>query len=304
MALFNNNIEINQIADHIFILLDVKTLANLEKINPIWSKHFSDPKLWLRFCMKKEAKWFKDQDEESNQSFVTYKRSNLQWYQLLEGLDNYQDQELKKSLLTHLKLRFKIAFKQTEAFSSLHITPFAFAARCGNLPLVKYIVTKTDPFKKMKRSAMIDSEQGEVLNDEVVPFDPTLIPIHTAAMFGQVEVVNFLMETYSHLNEAIDEFNLTPMEYAVVKNQRKVAKALLCFPMREDIKTRAFRLAIEKEMYQVALQINTWEAVCFIFYFIFTARVGRCNIALIVLSILLVINMVYLIMSLYMNGNI
>ena len=146
-------------------------------------------------------------------------------------------------------------------------------------PIVNLDISKTE-------NRPHPSEQGEVLNDEVVPFDPNLIPIHTAAMFGQVEVVKFLMETYSHLNEAIDEFNLTPMEYAVVKNQRKVAKVLLCFPMRDEIKTRAFRLAIEKEMYQVALQINKWEAAGFIFYFIFTARVGRCNIALIVLIII------------------
>ena len=218
MALFQSNMDINQIADHIFILLDVETLSNLEKINAIWSRHLRDPMLWLRLCMRKEAKWFKNQDQDSNQTFVEYKSANLQWYQLLEGLDDSQDQELKESLLTHLKLRFKTASKLSGAFTCIHITPFAFAAKCGNLPLVKYIVTKTDPFKKMKRSAMIDSEQGEVLNDEVVPFDPNLIPIHTAAMFGQVEVVKFLMETYSHLNEAIDEFNLTPMEYAVVKN--------------------------------------------------------------------------------------
>ena len=304
MALFQNNVELNEIADHIFILLDIKTLSNLENINTIWSRHLRDPKLWLKICMKKEAKWFKDLAQNSNQNSVQYEQANFQWYQLLEGLDNSPNEELKESLLSHLKTRFKTASNLIGSFTSIYSNPFAFAAKCGNLALAKYIVTNTDPFKKMKRSAMIDIEQGEVLNDEIIPFDPTLIPIHTAAMFGQVEVVKFLMETYSHLNEAIDEFNLTPMEYAVVKNQRKVAKALLCFPMRDEIKTRAFRLAIEKEMYQVALQINTWEAAGFIFYFIFTARIGRCNIALIVSSILLVINMVYLLMSLYMNGNI
>ena len=65
--------------------------------------------LWLRLCMRKEAKWFKNQDQGSNQTFVEYKSANLQWYDLLEGLDDSQDQELKESLLMHLKLRFKTA---------------------------------------------------------------------------------------------------------------------------------------------------------------------------------------------------
>ena len=109
MALFYNNMELNQIVDHIFIFLDVQTLSNLENINPIWSRHLRDPKLWLRLCMKKEAKLIKDGGQNSNQSFLNYNRATLQWDQLLQGLDDSQDQELKESLLTHLKLRFKTA---------------------------------------------------------------------------------------------------------------------------------------------------------------------------------------------------
>ena len=135
MALFQNNSDINQIADHIFVLLDFKTLINLEKINTQWSRHLRDPKVWLRLCMKKEAKWFKDQDQDSNQIYVDYRKANLRWYNLLEGLDDSQDETLKKSLLMHLKLRFRTALKLTETFTYVHITPFAFAAKCGNLAL-------------------------------------------------------------------------------------------------------------------------------------------------------------------------
>ena len=94
MALFQSNMELNQIADHIFILLDIKTLTNLEKINTIWSSHFRDPKLWFRLCMKKEAKWIKDQTQDTNQCLSNYNRANLQWDQLLQGLDDSQDQGL------------------------------------------------------------------------------------------------------------------------------------------------------------------------------------------------------------------
>ena len=55
----------------------------------------------------------------------------------------------------------------TGAFTCITNTPFGFAAKCGNLALAKHIVTNADPFKKMKRSAMIDIEQGEVLNDQI-----------------------------------------------------------------------------------------------------------------------------------------
>ena len=302
MALFQNNLELNQIADHIFILLDYKTLSNLEKVNPIWSRHFSDPKLWLRLCMKKEAKWFKDINEDSNQSFATYKRSNLQWYQLLEGLGNSQDQDLKKSLLPHLKLRFKTTFKLIGAFTSIHITPFAFAAKCGNLELAKYIISNTDPFKKMKHSAMIHVDQGEVLNDEVVPFDPTLIPIHTAARFGQVEVVKFLMETYSHLNEAIDEFNLTPIEHAINKGHRKVLKVLLSFPIRDDIKSRAYTLAMDKQWYAMAFEIDKWNTVRVVFIDALESIVGNCYFALTTLAVIAFIFLIWAFIILYMSG--
>ena len=294
MALFQNNSDINQIADHILVLLDFKTLINLEQINTLWSRHLRDPKVWLRLCMKKEAKWFKYQDQDSNQTFVEYKSANLQWYNLLEGLDDSHDETFKKSLLMHLKLRYKTALKLTETFTYVHITPFAFAAKCGNLDLVKHIVTKTDPFKKMKCSAMIDVDQGEVLNDEVVPFDPTLIPIHTASRFGHWELVKYLMETYSHLNEAIDEFNLTPIEHAVIKNHKKVVKHLLRFPMRDDIKNRAFDLAIEKEMYGIAFKINKWNTIRAIDQFI-----GRSNTTIVVLIVLMVLDIMAIIVILY-----
>ena len=302
MALFQNNSDINQIADHIFVLLDFKTLINLEQINTQWSRHLRDPKVWLRLCMKKEAKWFRNQDQDSNQIYVDYRKANLRWYNLLEGLDDSHDDTLKKSLLMHLKLRFKTALKLTATFTYIHITPFAFAAKCGNLALVKHIVTKTDPFKKMKRSATIDVEQGEILNDEVVPFDPSLIPIHTAARFGHWKVVKYLMETFSHLNEATDEFNLTPIEHAVVENHKKVVKYLLHFPMRDDIKTRAFDLAIEKEMYTIAFKINKWNAVRNINRFVCNARIGRFYAVPLVCLIGLLVNGIFFIGQLYMDG--
>ena len=302
MALFQNNIELNKIADHIFILLDYKTLSNLEKVNPIWSRHFSDPKLWLRLCMKKEAKWFKDQDEDSNESFATYKGSNLQWYQLLQDLDISQDQDLKKSVLSHLTLRFKTTFKLTGAFTSIHITPFAFAAKCGNLELAEYIVSNTDPYKIMKRSAIIDVEQGEVLNDGVVPFDPTLIPIHTASRFGQVEVVKFLMGTYSHLNEAIDEFNLTPIEHAVIKRHRKVLKVLLSFPIRDDIKSRAYTLAMDKQLYSMAFEIDKWNTAGVVIVDALFSTIGGCYLVPIILFVISGISLIWFFIQLYMGG--
>ena len=265
MALFQNNVELNEIADHIFILLDIKTLSNLENINTIWSRHLRDPKLWLKLCMKKEAKRFKHLAQDSNQNSVQYEQANFQWYQLLEGLDNSPNEELKESLLSHFKIRFKTASKLIGSFTSIYSNPFAFAAKCGNLALAKYIVTNTDPFKKMKRSAMIDIEQGEVLNDEIIPFDPSLIPIHTAAMSGQVEVVKFLMETYSHLNEALDEFNHTPIEYAIIKGHTKILKLLLSFPMKGIIKKKAFNLALAKPSYSMAFKIYKWRTACIIF---------------------------------------
>ena len=302
MALFQSNSDINQIADHIFVLLDVETLSNLEKINAIWSRHLRDPMLWLRLCMRKEAKWFKNQDQGSNQTFVEYKSANLQWYDLLEGLDDSQDQELKESLLMHLKLRFQTASKLSGAFTCIHITPFAFAAKCGNLALAKYIVTNTVPFKKMKRSAMIDIEQGEVLNDEIIPFDPSLIPIHTAAMFGQVEVVKFLMETYSHLNEAIDEFNLTPIEHAVIKGHRKVLKVLLSFPIRDDIKSRAYTLAMDKQWYAMAFEIDKWNTARVVFLDALESRVGYCFFVPTTLACIGFIFLILIFIILYMSG--
>ena len=215
--------------------------------------------------MKKEAKWVKDETQDSNQCLSNYNRANLQWDQLLQGLDDSQDQGLKESLLMHLKLRFKTGSKLTGAYNCIPITPFAFAAKCGNLALAKYIVTNTVPFKKMKRSAMIDIEQGEVLNDEIIPFDPSLIPIHTAAIFGQVEVVKFLMETYSHLNDIVDEFNHTPIEYAIIKDHRHVLKLLLSFPMKGIIKKKALNLALAKPSYTMAFKIYKWRTACIIF---------------------------------------
>ena len=299
MALFQSNMDINQIAGHIFILLDVETLSNLEKINAIWSRHLRDPMLWLRLCMRKEAKWFKNQDQDSNQTFVEYKSANLQWYDLLEGLDDSQDQELKESLLTHLKLRFDTSSKSTGIAS---LSPFAFAAKHGNLALAKHIVTNTDPFKNMKRSAMIDVEEGEVLNDEVVPFDPTLIPIHTAAMFGQFEVVKFLMETYSHLNEVIDESNHTPIEYAITKGHRKVFKLLLSFPMKGIIKKKAFNLAMAKPSYTMAFQIDKWRTFRIVLENVLYYERWGCRIVPTILMVILGIDVLCIFISLYEDG--
>ena len=286
MALFQNNVELNKIADHIFILLDIKTLSNLKNINTIWSQHLRDPKLWLKLCMKKEAKWFKYRAQDSNQNLIQYEQANFQWYQLLEGLDNSPNEELKESLLSHFKIRFKTASKLIGSFTSIYNNPFAFAAKCGNLALAKYIVTNTDPFKKMKRSAMIDIEQGEILDDEIIPFDPSLIPIHTAAMFGQVEVVKFLMETYSHLNDTVDEFNHTPIEYAIIKDHRHVLKLLLSFPMKGIIKKKALNLALAKPSYTMAFKIYKWRTACIIFERVLRYERGGYNIILTILIIL------------------
>ena len=117
----------------------------------------------------------------------------------------------------------------------------------------------------MKRSAMIDIEQGEILDDEIIPFDPSLIPIHTAAMFGQVEVVKFLMETYSHLNDTVDEFNHTPIEYAIIKDHKHVLKLLLSFPMKGIMKKKALNLALAKPSYTMAFKIYKWRTACIIF---------------------------------------
>ena len=286
MALFQNNVELNEIADHIFILLDIKTLSNLENINTIWSRQFRDPKLWLKLCMKKEAKWFKYRAQDSNQNLIQYEQANFQWYQLLEGLDNSPNEELKESLLSHFKIRFKTASKLNGSFTSIYSNPFAFAAKSGNLALAKYIVTNTDPFKKMKRSAMIDIEQGEILDDEIIPFDPSLIPIHTAAMFGQVEVVKFLMETYSHLNDTVDEFNHTPIEYAIIKDHRNVLKLLLSFPMKGIIKKKALNLALAKPSYTMAFKIYKWRTACIIFERVLHYERGGYHIILTILIIL------------------
>lgn len=299
MALFQNNMELNQIADHIFILLDVKTLSNLENINAIWSRHLRDPITWLRLCKIKEAKWIKDQTQDSNQRFLNYDRANLQWDQLLQGLDDSQDQELKESLLEYLKLRFNTYSKST-AITSL--SPFAFAAKCGNLALAKHIVTNTEPFKSMKRSANIDVEEGEVLNDEVVPFDPTLIPIHTAVMFGQVEVVQYLMETYSHLNEALDESNHTAIEYAITKGHRKVFKLLLSFPIKGIIKKKAFNLAMAKPSYTMAFQIDKWRTLRIVLENVLYYERWGCRIVPAILMVLLGIDVLCIFISLYEDG--
>ena len=243
----------------------------MERINTQWSIYLKDPRFWLRLCIKKEAKWFKDQAYQSNQNFKNYNNANLHWYDFLAILDESQEEGLKKSVLMHLKLRFKIALKLTGAFNYIHITPFAFAAKYGNLVLAQYIVTNTDPFKKMRRFAMIDVEQGEFLDNEIIPFDPSLIPIHTATRFGQFKVVKFLMETYSHLNEAIDEFDLAPIEYAILK-------LLLRFPLRDDIKRRAYNLAMDKQLYAMAFEIDrwNWNAVLVVCNDALESRVGNC----------------------------
>ena len=302
MALFQNNVELNEIADHIFILLDIKTLSNLENINTIWSRHMRDPKLWLKLCMKKEAKWFKHLAQSSNQKFIQYEQANFQWYQLLECLDNSPNEELKESLLSHLKIRFKTASKLIGYFTSIYSNPFAFAAKSGNLALAKYIVTNTDPFKKMKRSAMIDIEQGEILDDEIIPFDPSLIPIHTAAMFGQVEVVKFLMETYSHLNDIVDEFNHTPIEYAIIKDHRKVLKILLSFPMKGIIKKKAFNLAMAKPSYTMAFQIDKWRTFRIVLENVLYYERWGCRIVPTILMVILGIDVLCIFISLYEDG--
>ena len=102
------------------------------------------------------------------------------------------------------------------------------------------------------------------------------------------------METFSHLNEATDEFNLTPIEHAVIENHKKVVKYLLRFPMRDDIKTRAFDLAIEKEMYAIAFKINKWNTIRAINQFIGNARIGRCYIFPVVIFTLMVLDILYL----------
>ena len=259
MALFESNIQINEIVDHIFILLDFKSLSNLEQINTNWSRYLRDPRLWLRLCIKKESKWFKHQSDPSNQNFVQYKNANLQWHQLFKTLDEEENYGLRRNVLKYLKLRFKNAPVYKPLYTNT--APFSFAARYGDLALAKHIAFKIDPFKNMKRSAIIDVEVGEVLDDEIVPFDPTLIPIHTATRYGHLEVVKFLMETYSHLNELTDEFNMTPIEIAVDTSNMKIVKNLLHFTMREDIKIRAFDLAIGKRSYRFAFKISKWHAL-------------------------------------------
>ena len=159
----------------------------------------------------------------------------------------------------YLKLRLKKSLELSEAPSYKSIAPFTFAAKWGNLTLVKHIITRIDPLKKMKRSANIDIELGEVLDNEVVPFDPTLIPIHVATKFGHLEVVKFLMETYSHLNDAMDEENKTPIEHAINQGHTKLVEILLRFPMRNYVKTKAFSLAIEKNSYWIAFTISKIE---------------------------------------------
>ena len=209
--------------------------------------------------MKKESKWFKDATDNSNQNLIQYKNANKQWYQLLEDLKNPQNLRQQKNISMYLKLRLKKFLELSEAPSYKSIDPFTFAAKWGNLTLVKHIVTRIDPFKKMKRSANIDVEQGEVLDNEVVPFDPTLIPIHIATKFGHLEVVTFLMETYSHLDDAMDEENKTPIEHAINQGHTKLVKFLLRFPMRNHVKTKAFSLAIEKKSYWIAFTISKIE---------------------------------------------
>ena len=260
MALKLEHIQnINEIAFHIFALLDFKTLCNLEQINKKWSNCFKDSKLWLRLCIKKDSKWFKKPSDHSNQNFVQYKNANLQWYQLLEIIHDSENLGLKKSIVMYLKLRLKTSLNLQVAPIYKNIAPFTFAARWGDVGLAKCIVSRIDPFKKMKRSANIDVEQGEVLDNEVVPFDPTLIPIHIATKFGHLEVVTFLMETYSHLNDSMDEENKTPIEHAINQKYTKLVRFLLRFPMRNHVKTNAFSLAIEKNSYWIAFTISKIE---------------------------------------------
>ena len=60
---------------------------------------------------------------------MEYKSANLQWYHLVEGLVDSQDQKLKESLLMHLKLIFKTASKLSGAFTCILISPFVFSAK-------------------------------------------------------------------------------------------------------------------------------------------------------------------------------
>ena len=251
-------VNFNHIADRILAELDYKSLWNLEQTSTKWSRYIKEPKLWLRLCIKAESKWFKNTAGHTNQNFIQYKTANLQWYQLLEDLDDFE-RGLRNSISMFLKLRYKNAVQLTHSPTYINIAPFTFAARWGNLALAKQIVAKIDPFKKMNLATIgveYDVEHGEVHVNEVAPFDPDLIPFDIAMKSGQVKVVQFLLETYSQLNTVLNEGNNTPLEYAAEKGHNGLANVLLSFPLKENVKTRAFHLAIGKESYKIAFMIN------------------------------------------------
>ena len=160
----------------------------------------------------------------------------------------------------YLKLRYKKAVQSTHSPTYINIAPFTFAAMWGDLALTKQIVSRIDPFKKMNPSAIFnveyDVEHGEIHFNEVAPFELDLIPFDIAMKFGQVKVVQFLLETYSQLNDVINQGQKTPLEHAADIGHKELANVLLCFPLKDNVKTRAFHLAIRKESYEIAFMIN------------------------------------------------
>ncbi|KAH9106406.1 hypothetical protein AeMF1_017988 [Aphanomyces euteiches] len=99
-------------------------------------------------------------------------------------------------------------------------TPLFYAADCGNLPLVKWMVSN---------GADIDtdySSKATIESDNDRRYDVAFTPLQVACVKGHVDVVDFLVECNADLGGSTIN-GVTPLHFACHQSQRAVAKILL-----------------------------------------------------------------------------
>ncbi|KAG9402799.1 hypothetical protein AC1031_006348 [Aphanomyces cochlioides] len=99
-------------------------------------------------------------------------------------------------------------------------TPLFYAADCGNLPLVKWMVSN---------GADIDtdySSKATIERDIDRRYDVAFTPLQVACVKGHVDVVDFLVECNADLGGSTIN-GVTPLHFACHQSQRAVAKILL-----------------------------------------------------------------------------